>query len=220
MKYLIFDAGPIISLSMNGLLYVLENLKKNFKGEFIITPDVKYEVVDRPMKIKKYQLEALKVQSLLDRGVLKLSTDIIDSNQLDRETNRLLKLINSSFISYEKIKLIHKGEASCLSFANLCKSENLIVADERTVRMICESPEALKKLMENKLHTKIKLNKNITELNKFNFIRSPEILYMAYKKDLIPLKKQKKLLGALLYAVKYKGAAISSDEIETMKSTA
>ncbi len=220
MKYLILDAGPIISLSMNGLLYILEKLKKDFKGEFIITPDVKFEVIDRPRKIKKYHLEALKVQELLDKGVLKLSTDIIDTNKLNKETNRILKLINSSFVSYENIKLVHKGEASCLAFSNLCNAENLIAADERTIRMICESPEALKKLMERKLHTKIKLTKNIKELEKYKFIRSAELVYMAYKKNLIPIKKQKALLDALLYAVKYKGTAITSDEIETMKKLA
>ena len=54
MKYLIFDAGPIISLTMNGLLPILEKLKKVFDGEFILTPSVKSEVIDRPMRIKKY----------------------------------------------------------------------------------------------------------------------------------------------------------------------
>lgn len=220
MKYLILDAGPIISLSMNGLLYILEELKKDFKGEFIITPDVKFEVFDRPKKIKKYKLEALKVEELIKKGVLKLSTDIIDTNKLNKETNRILKLVNSSFISYENIKLIHKGEASCLAFANLCNAENIIAADERTIRMICESPEALKKLMERKLHTKIKINRNIKELEKYRFIRSSELVYMAYKKNLIPIKKQKALLDALLYAVKYKGTAVSSDEIEIIKGMA
>src|SRR3989344_5329454 len=36
MKYLIFDAGPLINFSMNGLLPMLEKLKKEFKGQFII----------------------------------------------------------------------------------------------------------------------------------------------------------------------------------------
>ena len=44
-----------------------------------------------------------------------------------------------------------------------------------------------------------------------------ENLWLAYKKNLIPVKKNKELLDALLYGVKFKGAAISSVEIEEMK---
>ena len=32
MKYLIFDAGPIISLTMNGMLPIIEKLKGVFDG--------------------------------------------------------------------------------------------------------------------------------------------------------------------------------------------
>ncbi|MEK6844901.1 MAG: hypothetical protein AABX44_01460, partial [Nanoarchaeota archaeon] len=62
MKVLIFDSGSLISLSMNGLLEELKKLKKIFNGEFIITKEVKKEVVDEPIKIKMYELEALKIQ--------------------------------------------------------------------------------------------------------------------------------------------------------------
>ena len=54
MKYLILDAGPIISLTMNGLLWVLEKLKQDFDGEFIITPEIKQEVIDNPFRIKRF----------------------------------------------------------------------------------------------------------------------------------------------------------------------
>ena len=93
MKYLIFDAGPIISLAMSGMLPVLEKLKEVFPGEFILTPRVKNEVVGRPMKIKKFKLEAMQVQSLIDRGIFKMSGDIIPQQKLDKEVKRLLKII-------------------------------------------------------------------------------------------------------------------------------
>ena len=47
MKYLIFDAGPIISMTMNGLLPLIEKLKNECGGcEFVLTPAVKKEVID------------------------------------------------------------------------------------------------------------------------------------------------------------------------------
>jgi len=219
MKYLIFDAGPIISLTMNGLLPVLEKLKKEFNGEFVITPAVEKEIVDKPMKIKKYKFEAVLVKDLLDRGVLKLSSEFINNGKVDKETKRLMKIVNGVFLGREgKINLIQEGEASCLAFSNLCNHDNVIVADERSVRMMVEAPDNLKGLLERKLSTDLKVNyNNLKNLKGFRFIRSPELLYIAYKKDLLGIKKTKELLDAVLYALKFKGAAISSKEIEEMK---
>jgi hypothetical protein len=221
MKYLIFDAGPIISLTMNGMLVVLERLKENFKGEFIITPTVKSELIDRPMKIKKFELEAIQVKNLLEKGILKMSSEVIPNNKLDKETTKILNSTNGFLRSSktgEKINLIHNGEAECLAFSNLCGGESLIVIDERTARMMVESPENLKKLMEKKIHIPLKADMEaIKVLKKVKFIRSSEILFIAYKRDLIPMKKDKQLLDALLYGVKFKGTAITSEEIEQMK---
>jgi len=221
MKYLIFDAGPIISLTLNGMLPIIEKLKEVFDGEFILTPQVKHEVVDRPIKIKKYKLEAIRVQDLIERGVFKMSSGVVPDDKLDKEVKRLLKVTNGVLRTAqtgEKIKLIHKGEVSCLAFAKLCGADNVIVIDERTTRMLTESPQNLERMMEKKLHTPLKAELSLLdELKGFKFIRSAELLFIAYKKGLIPIKKDKDLLDALLYGVKFKGAAISSGEIEEMK---
>ncbi|MCK5321206.1 hypothetical protein KAJ38_01385 [Candidatus Pacearchaeota archaeon] len=247
MKYLIFDAGPIISLTMNGMLYLIEKLKENFDGEFILTPQVKNEVVDRPMKIKKYKLEAIQVRDMIEKGVFKMSSDIVPNQKLDKEIKRVLKVTGGVLRTVqtgEKIKIIHEGEAACLAFSNLCGADNtlaesnklagarctlanldkkagarcVIVIDERTTRMLTEAPQNLKEMMEKKLHTSLKAELPLLdELKNFKFIRSAELLFVAYKKGLIPIKKSKDLLDALLYGVKFKGAAISSVEIEEMK---
>jgi len=224
MKYLVFDAGPIISLAMSGMLPVLEKLKEVFPGEFILTPRVKNEVVDRPMKIKKFKLEAMQVQSLIDRGIFKMSGEIVPQQELDKETKKILKITNGVLRTTqtgEKIKIIQDGEAACLAFSNLCNCENVIVIDERTTRMLTEAPKNLEKMMERKLHIPLDAQLSLLdELKDFKFIRSPELLFVAYKKGLIPIKKSKNLLDALLYGVKFKGAAISSVEIEEMKKLA
>jgi len=239
MKYLIFDAGPIISLTMNGMLSILEKLKDVFDGEFILTPHVRREVVDKPMKIKKFKLEAIQVNDMIDRGIFKMSSEIISNQKLDQETKRLLKVTNGvlrTSATKEKIKIIHDGEAACLAFSNLCEADNVIVIDERTTRMLTEAPQNLEKMMEKKLHTPLDVELSLlNDLKKFKFIRSSELLFIAYKKNLIPFarnsvpsklgtnmpfssgKKNKDVLDALLYGVKFKGAAISSVEIEEMK---
>jgi predicted nucleic acid-binding protein len=219
-KFLIFDAGPIISLTMNGLLPVLEKLKEEFDGEFIITPLVKKELVDNAMRVKKYELEAVRVKNLIEKGVLKMSSEYMKDNVLERTTNKLMGLANKIFKARgDRVRIIQKGEASCLAFSMLCGCENVIVVDERTTRLLTESPENLKKLMERKLHARVEmLGNNVKDFKNFKYIRSAELLYIAYKKDLLDLKKDALLLDALLYGVKFKGAAISSKEIETIKS--
>ncbi len=221
MKYLIFDAGPIISLTMNGMLPVLERLKDVFDGEFILTLAVKREVVDRPMKIKKFKLEALQVADMIERGVFKMSSDIVSNQKLDREMKKILKTANGALRSTatgEKIAIIQEGEAACLAFVNLCKKDAVIVIDERTTRMLTEAPHNLESMMERKLHTPLDSNLSLLEgMKNFKFIRSAELLYVAWKKDLIGVRRDKELLDALLYGVKFKGCAISSVEIEEMK---
>ncbi|MFA4960211.1 MAG: hypothetical protein WC548_00960 [Candidatus Pacearchaeota archaeon] len=221
MKYLIFDAGPIISMTMNGMLLVLEKLRENFDGEFILTPQVKKEVVDKPLTIKRYELEAIQVQNLIDKNIFKMADKIISGQKLIKETQNILKIANGFLRVHdtkEKIQLIQEGEASCIAFSRLCNCENVIVIDERTTRLLTEAPDNLEKLMEKKLHTPLiqepSLLKNFKNVK---FIRSSELLFVAYKKNLIPLKKDNILLDALLYGVKFKGTAISSEEIEEMK---
>jgi len=149
MKFIILDAGPLISLTLNGLLHTLEILKSKFPEiVFLITPSVKREVIDKPIKVKKYELEAVKIQTLLDKKTISLSTDFFLNIRIDKETQRILNLANN-LIKADKnsIQIVHEGEASCLALSRLCNCENLIVIDERVTRLLTESPENLKAIM-------------------------------------------------------------------------
>ncbi len=218
MKFLIFDAGPLISLTLSGKLDILEKLKKN-GIEFVVTPQVKREVIDKAMTIKKYKLEAIEIAELIIKGVLKESKDFVKEEDLAKETIEVLSLSKKIISSgTEKINLIQEGEASCLAFSKLCKSENLIVIDERTTRLISESVENLKNLMEKKLHARLEVNKkSLVYFKEFRYIRSSELIFLAFKRNFIGLKKDKETLDALLYSLKFHGAAISSREIDEMK---
>ncbi|MEI7718249.1 MAG: hypothetical protein WCI72_00140 [archaeon] len=221
MKFAILDSGPIISLTLNGLLHTLELLKKKFpEVAFILTPQVKKEIIDKPMTIKKYELEAIKIQTLLANKTIIMSTEFVPNNQLEKETQRILTLSNSTIrADKENIEIVQIGEASCLAFTNLCNCESVIVIDERVTRLLTESPQNLKAIMERKLHMPIILNqKNLKEFKDYKYIRSTELAYIAYENDLYDYKKDKALLDALMFSLKFSGTSISSKEIDEMKN--
>ena len=221
-KVLLFDSSSLISLSINGLLEELKKLKKIFNGEFIITQEVKKEVIDTPLKIKEYELEALKIQNLIDEGFLNMPNKLgIQDKEITNLTNKFMELANTMFIGNgSEISLIQLGEASCLALSKILnenKIKNVLVIDERTTRMLVEKPENLKELLGKKLHIQVKLKEsNFKSFKGFKIIRSAELMYLAYKKNLIEWKG-KEILDALLYALKFKGCAISIDEIEEIK---
>ena len=222
-KAIIFDAGVLITFSMNGILGKLKDLKNIFDGEFIITDEVKYEVVDKPINIKRFEFEALNVKRLLDDKVIKTPKDLgISKSEIDKRTEKVLSISNNTFFEKGKpIKIIHNGEASSLalsSILNELKIKNVIAVDERTARMLGEKPENLTKLFQDKFHTQITAKKeNFNEFKNFQFIRSSELIYIAFKKGFFDLKDHDTVLDALLYAVKYKGCSISHEEIEEIK---
>jgi hypothetical protein len=221
-KVIIFDAGGLISLSMNGLLDELQKLKKIFNGDFLITKQVKNEVIDNPIKIKYFEFEALKVQQLLEEGILKMADSYgIKISLIDSKTEEVMNIANGLFMnSNNKVNIMQLGEASCLALSKILREkgiDNVIVLDERTTRMLVEKPENLKDLLERKLHTKMVLvKKDFNYFEGFKIIRSAELMYVAWKKNLIDVKRGD-VLGALLYALKSKGCSISEEEINEIK---
>ncbi len=222
-KHLIFDAGPLINFSMNGILPLLEKLEKEFKGDFVITKEVKKEVIDYPLTIKRFELGALKLKVLFDKGVIK-HADISDKevNELREIRERLMQTANNSFRTSKKnLHLIDKGESAALALSIILKKKTNkdvpLVVDERTTRMLCENPENLRKLLEKKLHTQVKANKkNYKMFQGFKIIRSVELAYIAYKRGLVEMKDPR-ALEALLYGLKYKGCSVSEEEVGIVK---
>lgn len=214
-KALIFDSSTIISLSMNSLLGILERLKmKDFK--FIITPQVRHEIIDHPLKIKRFELEALMILDLVKRGII----EVMDHPGLEKETQNILEATNSSFLSDgEKMKILDAGEASCFALHNLMKCECLLAIDERTARMLSENPDNLRALFEKKLHRPITMKSGALNLLKnVPIIRSAELCIIAYEKKLISLPAPpQQAIDALLFGVKLKGCSISYEEIEQAK---
>lgn len=220
MKSLIFDAGPVISMATNSLLWILEPLKLEFGGKFYITEAVKRELVDRPLEIKKFKFEAIQVERLIEDGVL----EVISSRFIAEKTPELLNTANEIFKAYNNfIKIVHFAEMSVIAAA-VDLSADAIVIDEKTTRLLIENPRMVVEILKKTLHTSISINENnLKELKNtvkgIKAIRSIELAAVAYERGIldkyitkIPDAK-KNLLESVLWGVKLSGCAVSKDEI-------
>ncbi len=215
-KAVIFDSSSIITLALNDMLSILKPLKESSGIKFFITPQIKKEIVDNPSNIKRFELEAFRILSLIKEGTLELMAP----KSLEKDTYGILSSSNSLFVANgEKMRLFHEGEASCFALADILNEEYevILAIDERNSRMLCENSENLRKLLERKLHTSVKMSKT-DYFSQFSILRSSELLFVAYKKGLISLPVEKsKAIDALLYGAKFKGCSISYEEIEEAK---
>jgi hypothetical protein len=224
MSSLVFDTGTIISLVTNNLLWILKPLKERFGGEFLMPKLVRYELVDRPIKSKKFKLEAIIIQKYFLEGVFKLR----ENKEIERIAKELLELANNIYFAKGKpIKIIQKAEMYSLAIVIESNSSALVV-DERTLRLLIENPHNLSKLLSKRLHTKIetnekKLNEFKNKVKNIKVIRSTELAVIAYDlgilnkyitiKKILYKKFKKDVLEGLLWGLKFKGCAISSKEI-------
>ncbi len=221
MKSLIFDAGPIISLATNNLLWILEPLKKKFDGKFFITDAVKRELVDRPLETKKFKFEAIQVERLIDHGVL----EVADNSFIREKTPMLLGIANEIFSAYgNQMSIVHYAEMSVIAAAINMESSTIVV-DEKTTRLLIENPRVVFEILRNTLHTPISINENNlkefrNEVKGMKTIRSIELVAVAYEKGIlddyitnIP-DARRNLLESVLWGVKLNGCAVSRDEIE------
>ncbi|HLC95707.1 MAG TPA: hypothetical protein VJH97_00085 [Candidatus Nanoarchaeia archaeon] len=223
MKMLFFDSGPLISLTLNNLLWLIEPLKNKFKGSFCITKDVKTELVDTPLRIRRFEFEALQNIHYIDSGVL----EVVDSQRIDDKTKQLCELANSCFRAKSNwMTLVHTGEVSTIA-ACLELGADVLVLDERTARLLIEDPLKLRNIMQHKLHTRIDAHKE--NLKKFRnltknikLIRSSELVSIAFELGLLDRFKpnlpdgRRTLLESVLWGVKLDGCSISTREIEQL----
>jgi len=223
-KVIFFDAGPIISLVMSRLIFILPELKKHYGGKFYITPAVKKELVGRPLTIKRFRFEALQVMRLIREGVL----EVYDHVPQDK-TKMLIDLANNSFkINSKPLEVMQSGEMESVACA-LQEDAATVVMDERTLRLFIENNKEMRHLLEIRFKKKVEIDKAKVEefsnlLQKINIIRSIELTGVAYKLGLLDpylpkIKGGKEtLLDAILWTVKFNGCAVTEHEIEEIKT--
>lgn len=222
-KILFFDTGPIITLVMSRLIWILPLLKEKYGGKFYITPAVKQELITRPMNIKRFEFEALQTLKLIREGTL----EIYDKVPKQKITE-LINLANGTFkIENKTLDVLQEGEVEAIASALETNAE-AIVMDERTLRLFIENSKDMKKLLEIRfkkpVSVELKRMKDFSsKLSSVKIIRSTELIGTAYKMGLLDsyipqLKNGKQILvDSVLWTAKYNGAAISEHEINEIK---
>ena len=221
MKALVFDSSTIISLAMNNLLWTLKPLKEQFKGDFYIPLAVKEEVVDRALRIKRFELEGLQIQNEIRQGNITLYSD-----DLSKEVREIETIANTTFAcNGNYVHIIDSGEIAALALSQKIRAEALCI-DERTTRLLIESPKTLATILRNKMHQQVKVNnKNLhfvqEKMQGIHILRSVEISIAAYELGLFDKyiaektkEKRQQLLDAVLWGMKLRGCAISDVEIQ------
>ena len=161
MKIITFDTGPIISLTITNLLWILKELKNRYDSKFYITEAVKKELVDRPLSTKKFKFEALQVLRYIKEGII----NVIKEKETKQKTLELLNLANNCFqAKNHPIQIVHYGEMAGLA-SYLVLDSDAFVVDERTTRLLIENPKRLANILSHKLHTKIYTNTKILDNN-------------------------------------------------------
>ncbi len=219
MSLIVFDTSTLISIVTNNLLPTLESLREKIKGEFVISREVRRELVDYPLTTKRFELEAIIVMNYLNKGYLKM----IESNVVREKAKRLLELANKIYRSKrDYIKIIDMGEMEALTLAIHLNADAYVV-DERTMRMLIENPEQLGVLLNKKLHTKIEIDNEVLKEFKENIknitvLRSVELMTVAYESGLLDdyITNEEiriKLLDGILWGLKLRGCSVSENEI-------
>jgi hypothetical protein len=222
-KVIFFDTGPIISLVMSRLVWILPKLKEKFKGKFYITPAVRRELIERPMKVRRFQFEALQVLKLIKEGVLEIYEEVPY-----KKAKELENLADTSFkIKNKNLDIIQSGEMEAIVSALKIGAE-AVVMDERTLRLFIENGQEMEKLLEFRFKRDVtsdpgKIKQFSQQLQEIKIIRSIELVGVAYKlgilDDYIPKLREgrKTLLEAVLWAVKFNGCAVTGYEIEELQ---
>jgi len=221
MKLIVFDAGPVISLTTNNLLWLAGSLKAEFDGDFYITPAVKYELIDKPLSSRKFKFEAIQVLSSVKKDVFK----IVETPQIKILAQELLELANHTFkIKGNWLTIVHYAEMEVLATAIILNA-NAVVIDERTTKLLIEDPGNLVKVFEGMFGSRVFIDqRNFDKVKNWvknvKVIRSVELVMIAVEKGIldeyiIDGKDSKRILvESLLWGVKLHGCAISRREID------
>jgi len=212
---LVFDSSSLISISQSCLINVLGGLKKKMNAKFIIPKAVYAEAVERPISIKRFELNAIRIKKGVEQGWF--SVQGVKDGHLMGEIDGLA---NSCFsVRGRPVRLLQLGEVEALALIRELEADALVI-DERTTRMLIENPRQLEKIMEARKRKNVRVEER--QAREFGQMfkgvaisRSIELVALAYEFGLLgqELPRGKQSLEAALFALKYSGCAVSAREI-------
>lgn len=217
MREIVLDSSALVSLSDSCLFNVLRSLHEQLGLTFFIPKAVEKETVITPLEIKRFELNAVRIRKGISEGWLKVRNVSPQGMSL---VNEILHSFNNLFFLHGRpLNIIQLGEIEALALVKDLNAK-VYVVDERTTRMLIESPQKMRSMLEQRHKTKIKVHKeNLFKLkrmfNGLTVVRSTEIIALAFKKGILALELQDDLksLEAALYSVKFNGCSVSEDEI-------
>lgn len=222
MPVIVVDSSTIISCSSNCIMWVFDELKK--KGfEFVVPKGVEQEVIYSGLNSLKYKFESIRVM----RHFITKSF-VVDNKNISNLTSKLLSYANTSFrVKNKNLKILQNADAQVAALAKEIGAD-AILTDERTLRLLIESPDSLKGLMQHRLHTKVQTNKGSVHEFKKNVgdipvFRSVDLVALAidlgifdgiidttkvYNKNSL-----KDTIEGVLYSLRFAGCGVSFEEI-------
>ena len=213
------DASSLISIVSTCFANSLKELVKTLGLELYISKTVYKECIERPITIKRYELSAVRLKQAVKQGWIKVFKE-----KLYDEMKRIQKTANKIYkINNRPLELVHEGEAESLALMKRL-SAKIFIIDERTTRMIIESPEQLAVRLRKKYNAEVAINKKaLREFNSMvgdiDILRSAELIALCFEHNLLALPKNIQSLEAALYAVKYAGCAVAGYEIDNYVSS-
>lgn len=178
MKRVVLDSSALISLSESCAASCLGFLKEKNSIEFLAPQTVYDECVTRPLGIKQYGFSALRIKRLFLEGIVKKTE--VDGLEVDA----FLEVTNKLYhVNGKNLELIQRGEAECVV---LMKKADCLVIDEKTLRILVESPKKMGEILKSEYGKEVGLDGNsLTKLQQMvrgiKILRSAEILVVAAK---------------------------------------
>lgn len=216
-KVVLCDSSALISMTNSCLIDIMYFFTKSRNVEFVVPQAVEREIVERPLAIsmKAYELSAMRMKKAIEDRILNMSTyDTLD------KAKGIMDLANTMFYARANpIHMVDLGEADMMALASETDAD-IVLMDERTTRMLIESPFALKDHMEKEMGVNVMVNKRNFDGFKesaegLKVIRSSELVAVAYGEGYFSTySNPKKMLESSLYSLKYGGCSIGFDEID------
>ncbi len=212
----ICDSSSLISLVETCNLDSLSFMKRKKKASFLVPPAVVYEIIENPLHIHRYAFAALRLKRALHEGML----EPFDAPGLAQKTREILQHANNIFsVNGTPLKILHPGEAECLA-GYLDSQAKGIVVDEKTTRLLIESPQLLWDSLKTEFGNGVRiseasLNKLKDKLRGFSALRSTEIIAIAYENGYYSSfgEDETDAFHAAAYALRQAGCSITSHEL-------
>ncbi len=215
MGVIICDSSSLISLSQTCNLDCLSYLTKKTSARFFITPAVEKEIVINPMNFTEHAFSAVRLKSKLSDGTLK-----VVAINAKADFDRLNDLSNNLFsVNGKSLRIMHAGELECLAVYKKIGAAGSAI-DEKTARLLVESPEKLLESLKAEYHSKVQVNTEAAAklgeiLGGIKVIRSTEILAMAFEKGFFTQygELEENAFHAAVHAARNAGCSITGKEL-------